>query len=74
MIPYFAIRDNVQLALYVSIGITVFVTLVFGWFKSAMNGTSKLDRLKSALETLLLCGVAVGVSYGIVWAIDHRQN
>lgn len=72
MIPYFAIQHNVQLALYVSIAITVVVTLIFGWLKAQFIKASHLDCLKSALLTLLLCGVATGVSYGIVWAIDHH--
>ena len=28
--------------------------------------------MPAALWTLLLCGVAAGVSYGIVWGIDHH--
>lgn len=72
MIPYFAIKNNVQLALYISIAITVVVTLIFGWLKAQFIKASRVECLKSALLTLLLCGVATGVSYGIVWAIDHR--
>lgn len=72
MVPYFAIQHNVQLALYVSIAITVVVTIIFGWLKAQFIKASYLDRVKSALWTLALCGVATGVSYGIVWAIDHH--
>lgn len=72
MIPYFALHHNVQLALYISTAITVVITLIFGWLKAQFVRAGYVDRFKSALWTLLLCGVATGVSYAIVWGIDHE--
>lgn len=74
MIPYFILQSNVQLALYISIAITAIITLIFGWLKAQFIKAGYVDRLKSALLTLALCGVATGVSYAIVWAIDHHGD
>lgn len=74
MTPYFALRHNVQRALYISIAITALITLIFGWLKAQFIKAGYVDRLKSALLTLLLCGVATGFSYAIVWAIDRHGH
>lgn len=72
MTPYFALPHHVQLALYTSTATTVLITLIFGWLKAQFIKASYLERLKSALWTLLLCGVAAGVSYGIVWGVNRH--
>lgn len=73
MIPYFAIR-TVQDALFASIGITVFVLLVFGYVKAIITGATKVNAIWSALQTLIVGALAAAVSYGIVRAVDSSQN
>jgi VIT1/CCC1 family predicted Fe2+/Mn2+ transporter len=65
MIPYFATR-NIPEALFSSIGITTGMLLIFGYVKSTVTGCSKKDSSLGALQTLLIGGIAAGVSYGIV--------
>lgn len=74
MVPYFAIRHDVQLALYISIAITAIVALIFGWLRAQSIRASHMECLKSAVWTLALCAVATGVSYGIVWGIAHHYK
>lgn len=73
MIPYFAMR-NVNHALFVSIGITVFILLVFGYSKARFTGTSQLDAFISALQTLMVGVLAAGTSYGIVRGVNSSSN
>ena len=70
MIPYFAFR-NVYHALYTSIGITIIILVVFGYSKAAITGCSKTDSLVSAIHTLGVGGIAAGVSFGIVSAVNN---
>jgi vacuolar iron transporter family protein len=72
MIPYFAIHD-VNHALFVSIGITVIILLVFGAIKNWFTiGTTK-SAAYGALQTLLAGSAAAGASYGIVRAVDSKN-
>jgi len=71
MIPYFAIKQ-VSHALFVSIGITVVVLLVFGYAKSAIAGTSRRACIESSLQMLAVGATAAGTSYGIVYGINRR--
>lgn len=74
MIPYFAI-STVNKALFVSIGITAVMLLVFGYVKAIATGeTSRRMGLWGALETLLIGATAAGVSYGIVKGVDSAFN
>lgn len=74
MIPYFIFVNDVNEALFVSIGITAVVLLAFGYTKAKVSGTGWKDALLGAVQTLLLGGIAAGVAYGIVKAVDGAQN
>lgn len=69
MIPYFAVRD-VNTALFISIGITVVILLLFGYTKSIITGTGQKSAIFSALQTLIVGALAAGASYGIVRGVN----
>jgi VIT1/CCC1 family predicted Fe2+/Mn2+ transporter len=69
MIPYFCIH-TVNKALFVSIGITAVMLIVFGYVKAIVTGTNRRTALFCATETLLIGTIAAGVSYGIVKGVD----
>ena len=73
MIPYFVWTHDIYLALYVSIGLTSFVLLAFGFVKAKLTGTNHKDALFGAAQTLLIGGVAAGVAYGVVRGINSAQ-
>jgi len=73
MIPYFAFKD-VTRALYVSIGITIVVLLVFGYGKAAIAGTARRACFESAAQTLAIGVMAAGTSYGIVYGINKHLS
>jgi predicted membrane protein (TIGR00267 family) len=70
MVPYF-IFHNINHALFTSIGITVVILLVFGYFKAILTGCSKKDAVLSALQTLMVGVLAAGASYGIVRGVNQ---
>ena len=72
MIPYFAIK-NVTHALFVSIGITVVVLLVFGFIKNYVTVRTRRSGFYGAVQTLFIGVLAAGVSYGIVKGIDSSN-
>ncbi|KAF2858110.1 DUF125-domain-containing protein [Piedraia hortae CBS 480.64] len=74
MIPYFAIKENVTHALYVSIGITAVILVAFGYAKATFAGCTTRDQTWSALHTLLVGTVAAGVSYGIVRGVNSAMS
>jgi vacuolar iron transporter family protein len=65
MIPYFAIH-RVITALIVSASITAVMLISFGYTKAILTGCNKKTAVVSALQTLLVGGLAAGSSYGIV--------
>jgi vacuolar iron transporter family protein len=69
MVPYFAVQD-VYTALYISIGLAVFVLIVFGFLKAWLFGATMGQSLKSSVSTLIIGAVAAAASYGIVKGID----
>lgn len=71
MIPYFAFKNNVNHALFTSIGITGVVLLVFGYVKAIYTGTTRRDAVWSALQTLTVGALAAAVSYGIVRGVNE---
>lgn len=71
MIPYFATRD-VTHALFISIGITVAILLLFGFFKNYSMVRKKRSG-RGAIQTLSVGVIAAGASYGIVYGIDHTN-
>ncbi|KAK9236982.1 Ccc1 family [Lipomyces kononenkoae] len=73
MIPYFVMTDATK-ALFVSIGITAVMLLVFGVFKSYMVATSKRQVALGAIETLIVGAAAAAVSYGMVRGLDSATK
>ena len=72
MIPYFATK-NVTHALFISIGITVMILLVFGFVKNYAMVKTKRSELYGAMQTLTVGAFAAGASYGVVYGIDHSN-
>jgi vacuolar iron transporter family protein len=72
MIPYFAMA-NVTHALFVSIGITAAVLLIFGYIKNWVTVGTKRSAFYGAFQTLLVGGLAAGTSYGIVRGLDSKN-
>lgn len=69
MIPYFAIH-KVATALFISIGVTAVMLLLFGFIKGASMGMGFQRAGYSAIETLVIGAVAAAVSYGVVKGAD----
>jgi len=69
MIPYFAM-NNVNDALFTSIGITITILVAFGYVKARVTGTGYLSALGSAAQTLCVGVLAAGSSYGIVRGVN----
>ena len=72
MIPYFAMT-NVTHALFVSIGITFVVLLVFGFVKNYITIKTKRAGLYGAVQTLIIGTLAAGISYGIVRGVNSSN-
>jgi len=72
MIPYFAMT-NVTHALFVSIGITVVILVVFGFVKNKITIGTIRAGLYGAAQTLCIGVLAAGTSYGIVRALDSKS-
>ncbi|KAH8778942.1 Ccc1 family [Hyaloscypha finlandica] len=72
MIPYFAMSD-VTHALFVSIGITAVVLLVFGYIKNWVTVGTKRSAFYGAFQTLIVGAAAAGTSYGIVRGLDNEH-
>jgi VIT1/CCC1 family predicted Fe2+/Mn2+ transporter len=73
MTPYFAL-DDVNHALFVSIGVTVLTLLTFGYVKGRVTMAGQRTAIFSALQTLVVGALAAGVSYGIVRVIDSKDE
>ena len=69
MIPYFCLK-KVNEALFISIGVTCVVLLIFGYCKAIATGTAKRTAVYGAVETLGIGALAAGVSYGIVRGVN----
>ena len=69
MIPYFVMKQ-VNHALFVSIGITAVILVVFGYVKALVTGTTHRDAVWSAIQTLAIGAVAAAVSYAIVRGVN----
>lgn len=61
---------DVHTALFVSIGLAIFVLIVFGFLKARLIGATMAQSLRSAASTLFIGAVAAGASYGIVRGVD----
>lgn len=73
MIPYF-IMHSVTHALFVSIGITFVILIVFGFVKNWITIRTKKAGIYGALQTLFVGALAASTSYGIVRAVDSRDK
>ncbi|KAH6682816.1 Ccc1 family [Halenospora varia] len=73
MTPYFAMK-YVTHALFVSIGITSIVLILFGYIKNLYMLKSHRLGFQGAVFTLIVGAVAAGASYGIVKAIDSNKS
>lgn len=71
MIPYFAMA-SVTRALFVSIGITIVILLLFGFVKNFLTIGTARAGVWGACQTLCVGVAAAGMSYGIVRAVDSR--
>lgn len=69
MIPYFAV-NSVDRALFISIGVTCVVLLLFGYCKAVVTGTTRRTAVYGAFETLGIGALAAAVSYGIVRGVN----
>jgi VIT1/CCC1 family predicted Fe2+/Mn2+ transporter len=72
MIPYFAIH-HATTALFVSIGITAVILVIFGYLKCAWAGCGRRQSFWGAVQTLCIGAAAAGASYGIVRAVDSSK-
>jgi vacuolar iron transporter family protein len=72
MIPYFAV-DDVTHALFVSIGLTVLILLIFGYVKNYVTVKTKRSGFYGAIQTVFIGTLAAGASYGIVYGINHSD-
>jgi len=63
-------------ALFISIGVTAFILLVFGVIKGYYTGskTGWVELTKSAVQTLMIGALAAAASYGIVVALERGHN
>jgi predicted membrane protein (TIGR00267 family) len=64
--PYM-LTSPVQSALYYSAGVTLLALLVFGYIKGRVMGVS---AWRSALQTVIVGGLAAGAAFGIARIID----
>ena len=75
MIPYFILSNDVNHALFLSIGLTAVVLLVFGFVKARLlTGTGGKDALYGAVQTLVVGAIAAAAAYGIVRAVNTSQS
>ncbi|KAI8609248.1 Ccc1 family [Chytriomyces sp. MP71] len=68
LIPYMAVQSSYT-ALYISIGCTLFVLLVFGFVKGLLLGVS--HPVRSAFEMMVVGAAASAVAFGIAKAMPQ---
>jgi VIT1/CCC1 family predicted Fe2+/Mn2+ transporter len=64
-VPYIALGDPGR-ALVVSVVITLLALVVFGFVKGRFTGSAPL---KSALQTMLIGGIAAAAAFGLARAV-----
>lgn len=80
MIPYFCVhRNQVLLALYISIGIMAITLFLFGFFKTVLLAEADRDRstwkaFLGGLEMLAVGGGAAAVAVGVVHGINMSMT
>jgi VIT1/CCC1 family predicted Fe2+/Mn2+ transporter len=67
IIPYFTTSD-VTHALLISLGITVAILLLFGFYKNYSMVRKKRSGFNGAIQTFSVGVIAAGASYGTVYA------
>lgn len=72
MIPYFAIHNAVR-ALFVSIGLTAVILVIFGYLKCTLAGCGRRQSILGSIQTLCIGAAAAGASYGIVRAVNSSE-
>lgn len=70
MMPYFFYHSVLD-GLYTSVGITFFLLISFGYVKAIVTGCGRKEAIRSAAQTLFVGALASGVSFGIVWGVNH---
>jgi VIT1/CCC1 family predicted Fe2+/Mn2+ transporter len=70
MIPYLAIKDSMDRALYVSVGVTAALMMMVGFLQAVLFGCTWRRGAIHALRVFTIGASAAGVSYGIVKALD----
>jgi VIT1/CCC1 family predicted Fe2+/Mn2+ transporter len=73
MIPYFAFQ-NVNHALFTSIGITFVLLVAFGYIKALLTGLKRMEIVSSIFQTVAVGAIAAGTSYGIVRGISKAMG
>jgi VIT1/CCC1 family predicted Fe2+/Mn2+ transporter len=68
LLPYMFIEEA-QMALYVSIGVTLLTLLIFGYFKAKWMGMKK--TVSSAIQMMLVGGVAAFAAFGLTKLLQH---
>lgn len=76
LLPYIVIKNNLHHALFVSIGITGALLLLFGVVKQRYSGapTGWKGYTFGAISTLAVGGAAAAASYGIVNRIEQHSG
>jgi len=69
MIPYLAIKDSMNRALYVSVGITAALLMIVGFLQAVLFGCTWRRGTMHAIRVFAIGASAAGVSYGFVEAL-----
>lgn len=78
LIPYFCVKKNqVLLALWISIGIMVVALFLFGYSKTLILAEKDRDKstrkaVVGGIEMIVVGGVAAGVTFGVVHGINSQ--
>lgn len=80
LIPYFCVaRNKVDIGLWWSVGVMAIALFVFGWVKTGVvvgwRGRPKvLQALKSAMQMVLIGGIAAAAAIGLVKGMTHGEH
>lgn len=69
MVPYLAIKNDMNLALYVSIGVTAALLMIVGFLQAVLFGCTWKRGTMHAMRVFAIGASAAGVSYGFVKAL-----
>jgi VIT1/CCC1 family predicted Fe2+/Mn2+ transporter len=71
MVPYLAIKTSMNLALYVSIGVTAVLLMMVGFLQAVLFGCTWKRATMHAVRVFAIGASAAGVSYGFVKALHQ---